>query len=99
MFQVQRLVLWINERKPPGGILIFVSGWNDMTELKKAFLHEESLLIIPVHSMLRDFSCAFEPAPDGKRKVILATNIAETSVTFPDIVYVIDCGIHKKPQR
>ena len=92
-------MLWINETKPSGGILIFVGGWSDMTELQKNFSNEESLLLIPMHSMYRDCSSAFETTPEGKRKVILATNIAETSITFPDIVYVIDCGIHKKPQR
>lgn len=97
--QVRRIVSWINNTKPAGGILIFVSGWNEMSELQKILSREANMLIVPVHSMFRDCSAAFEPAPNGKRKVILATNIAETSLTFPDIVYVIDCGIHKKPKR
>lgn len=37
---------------------------------------------------------AFVPYP-GKRKIILATNIAETSVTIPGIKYVVDCGLQK----
>ena len=37
----------------------------------------------------------FQPAPKGYRKVILATNIAETSVTIPGIRFVIDCGVAK----
>lgn len=37
----------------------------------------------------------FEPAPPGIRKVILATNIAETSITIPGIRYVVDCGFMK----
>lgn len=95
----RNVVSWINEEKPDGGILVFVSGWKDMAELQKLLWEEKNLLIIPVHSMFRDCSAAFRPAPHGMRKVILATNIAETSLTFPDIVYVVDCGIHKKPQR
>lgn len=38
---------------------------------------------------------AFEPAPEGCRKVILATNIAETSVTISGVRYVIDPGLVK----
>jgi HrpA-like RNA helicase len=34
----------------------------------------------------------FRPAPHGMRKVVLATNIAETSVTVEDVVFVIDTG-------
>ena len=38
----------------------------------------------------------FNPAPPNTRKCIVATNIAETSVTIPGIVYVVDCGYHKR---
>jgi HrpA-like RNA helicase len=39
---------------------------------------------------------AFVPTPRGFRKVILATNIAETSVTVPGVRFVIDCGLQKR---
>jgi ATP-dependent RNA helicase DDX35 len=39
----------------------------------------------------------FQPAPEGERKVIVATNVAEASVTIDGIVYVVDCGFVKVP--
>ena len=39
---------------------------------------------------------AFGPTPPGTRKVILSTNVAETSVTIPGVKYVIDCGMMKE---
>ncbi|KAI5748861.1 hypothetical protein M8J76_002685 [Diaphorina citri] len=50
--------------------------------------------IIPLHSMLPTVSqkSIFNTPPEGVRKIVLATNIAETSITIDDIVYVVDCG-------
>ena len=55
---------------------------------------DSSLLVLMLHSLMVtiDQRKIFRPAPCGVRKVILATNIAETSITIDDVVYVIDCG-------
>ena len=55
------------------------------------------LIILPIYSNLPSDMQAkiFEKTPAKARKVVLATNIAETSVTIDNIVYVIDCGFSK----
>lgn len=54
--------------------------------------------ILPLYSLLptREQMRVFEPAPEGTRQIILATNVAETSLTIPGIRYVFDCGRSKE---
>merc|ERR1719259_729426 len=56
------------------------------------------LLVLPIYATLPTDMQAkiFEPTPEGARKVGLATNIAETSITIDNIVYVIDPGFCKQ---
>lgn len=58
----------------------------------------DELLILPIYSTLPSDLQAkiFIPTPPNARKVVLATNIAETSLTIDGIVYVIDCGFAKQ---
>lgn len=55
------------------------------------------LLILPIYSQLPSDLQAkiFDKAPDGTRKCIVSTNIAETSLTVDGILYVIDTGYVK----
>ena len=56
---------------------------------------DEHLLVLPLHSIVPSDKqeIIFQEPPEGTRKVILATNIAETSITINDVVYVVDLGI------
>ncbi|PHH77107.1 hypothetical protein CDD80_931 [Ophiocordyceps camponoti-rufipedis] len=73
----------------------------DAEQEEKEFQVEEDqeagpsdMQILPLYSLLptREQLRVFEPAPDGSRQVILATNVAETSLTIPGIRFVFDCG-------
>ncbi|CAK1555642.1 unnamed protein product [Leptosia nina] len=83
----------------PGAILVFLPGIGDITKLIRLMeesgqFNKNTCEIYPLHSKLATLEQhrIFERPRDGVRKIILATNIAETSITIDDIVYVIDCG-------
>jgi ATP-dependent RNA helicase DHX29 len=79
-----------------GSVLVFLPGLGEikvMTERlqgKRRLGNKQRFEIIPMHSTLssRDQRKAFVPAKSGCRKIILSTNIAETSITIPDVI----CG-------
>ena len=98
-------VLTIHLSYPPGDILLFMTGQEDIEG--SCFLMRERLeeigndvpplLILPIYSQLPSDLQAkiFDKAPEGTRKCIVATNIAETSLTVDGILYVVDCGFCK----
>ncbi|CAE8709179.1 unnamed protein product [Polarella glacialis] len=59
---------------------------------------KEGLWVLPLHSMIsvNDQRLVFKRPPPGARKVVVTTNIAETSITIDDVEYVVDCGRHKQ---
>ncbi|KAI4763415.1 P-loop containing nucleoside triphosphate hydrolase protein [Aureobasidium sp. EXF-12344] len=77
-----------------GGILIFLPGLAEIDRTLKALQHHHHIHALPLHASLQpaEQKRVFPPAPVGKRKVICATNVAETSITIEDIVAVIDSG-------
>ena len=83
-----------------GGILIFLPGTLEITRTIVALHSIPNLHALPLHASLlsAEQRRVFPPAPLGKRKVIAATNVAETSITIPDIVAVIDTGRVKETQ-
>lgn len=99
-------VMQIHLTEPPGDILLFLTG-RDEIDTSCEILYERmkalgpsvpELIILPVYSALPSEmqSRIFEPAPPGSRKVVIATNIAETSITIDQIYYVIDPGFVKQ---
>jgi ATP-dependent RNA helicase DHX8/PRP22 len=99
-------VMQIHLTEPPGDVLLFLTGQEEIDsaceilyERMKALGPEvPDLIILPVYSALPSEmqTRIFEPAPPGSRKVIIATNIAETSLTIDGIYYVVDPGFVKQ---
>ncbi|CAL1683996.1 unnamed protein product [Lasius platythorax] len=94
---IEALLTYIKRQEAPGAVLIFLPGWNLIFALMKHFQQHpvfggSSYLIIPLHSQLprEDQRKVFDPVPPSVTKIILSTNIAETSITINDVVYVID---------
>lgn len=96
----EKLELEIN--KSPGAILVFMTGWGDIEKCQtilKADLDEKKFKIQPLHGgiTMEQQQEVFDPLLDPKqRRIVLATNIAEASITVPDVEYVIDCGRAKE---
>eukprot|EP01027_Heterolobosea_sp_BB2_P018965 GEZU01026652.1.p1 GENE.GEZU01026652.1~~GEZU01026652.1.p1 ORF type:complete len:1165 (+),score=380.96 GEZU01026652.1:84-3578(+) len=99
-------VMQIHLNEPPGDILLFLTGQEEI-DTACQILYERmkalgpsvpELIILPIYSTLPSEmqSRIFEPAPPGARKVVIATNIAETSLTIDGIYYVVDPGFAKQ---
>ena len=99
-------VFQIHVTQPLGDILVFLTGQEEIesatemiTERVRALGKKiRELIVLPIYSNLpSDMQIKiFEPTPPNARKVILATNIAETSLTIDGIIYVIDPGFCKQ---
>ncbi|KAG1687692.1 ATP-dependent RNA helicase DHX36 [Nymphon striatum] len=96
---IVHLIKHICNSKNEGGILVFMTGWKSIEELHKKLSGDSQFnsgnsMILPLHSMMPTVNQEeiFKRPREGVRKIIIATNIAETSITIEDIVYVIDCG-------
>ena len=101
-------VCQINEDEEEGDVLVFLTGQEEIESLGRLLrarsklanaasgvrrLHVVLLFAaLPPEEQMR----VFEPTPPGSRKIVLATNIAETSLTINGIKYVVDCGLTKQ---
>lgn len=98
-------VMQIHLQAPlPGDILVFMTGQEDIETSCEALAEKlgklespSPLIVLPIYSQLAaDLQAKiFEPAPEGTRKVVVATNIAETSLTIDGIRFVVDAGYCK----
>lgn len=99
-------VMQIHLSEPAGDILVFLTGQEEIdtccetlyTRIQALGDLAPELIILPVYSALPSEvqSRIFEPAPSGARKCVVATNIAEASLTIDGIYYVVDPGFSKQ---
>ena len=102
---ISLLIAYILKENPAncsdGSCIIFLPGVGEINRLTEILENDfdvnnqsktPRLLVLPLHGGLpnREQSRVFAPGPDGVLKVVLSTNVAETGVTIPDAVYVID---------
>ncbi|CAH8254939.1 unnamed protein product [Arabidopsis lyrata] len=101
---IENVLCHIVKGERPGAVLVFMTGWDDINSLKNQ-LEAHSLLgdpnkvlLLACHGSMASSEqrLIFDRPPEGIRKIVLATNMAETSITINDVVYVIDCGKAKE---
>ena len=99
---VQTVLDALNDER--GSLLVFLPGQAEIRrvnqQLADALGQRSDIVLCPLHGEL-DLSAqraAIEPAPNGVRKVVLATNIAETSLTIDGVRVVIDAGLARVPR-
>jgi hypothetical protein len=92
-----------NGKECLGGILVFLPGWGDISSLMDMmsvhpeFSGNQKYVVLPLHGGIAPQAQrkVFKRVGPAQRKIVLATNIAETSITIDDIVVVIDSGKYK----
>ncbi|CBH11024.1 pre-mRNA splicing factor ATP-dependent RNA helicase, putative [Trypanosoma brucei gambiense DAL972] len=106
-----RTAMQIHLYEGPGDILIFLTGEDEieqaverlrlgipMAEHTNADCHKGPVAVLPLYSALppKEQRKVFQAAPEGTRKIVVATNVAETSLTIDGVVFVIDSGFSKQ---
>ncbi|NXQ56559.1 DHX36 helicase, partial [Anthoscopus minutus] len=96
---VAALIRHIVLQEEDGAILVFLPGWDNISTLHEILMSQvmfksDRFIIIPLHSLMPTVNQTqvFKKTPPGVRKIVIATNIAETSITIDDVVFVIDGG-------
>ncbi|WWC66226.1 uncharacterized protein I206_100127 [Kwoniella pini CBS 10737] len=95
----------VMKRSDDGHVLVFLPGWDEIKKVADILMDTRGKPLMgtnfndsskfSIHYLHSTIPAAeqkevFRPPPKGVRRIILATNIAETSITIPDVVYVID---------
>ena len=79
-----------------GDILVFLPGRKEITQCAQMLQSLESVLVVKLHASVSDEERNRALTIQNQRKVVLATNVAETSLTIPNIRVVIDSGLERR---
>ncbi|KAG5229852.1 ATP-dependent RNA helicase [Salix suchowensis] len=101
---IEHVLCHIIKKERPGAVLVFMTGWDDINSLKDQLQAHPILgdprrvLLLACHGSMASSEqrLIFDKPEDGVRKIVLATNMAETSITINDVVFVVDCGKAKE---
>lgn len=84
-----------------GDVLVFLPGVGEIRRVARLLDVPDHVDVRPLHGSLppKDQDAALRPPPAGRRAVVLATDLAESSVTVPGVRVVVDAGLSRQPQR
>ncbi|KAF3959968.1 hypothetical protein CMV_015273 [Castanea mollissima] len=101
---IEAVLCHICRKERPGAVLVFMTGWEDISCLRDQLKAHPLLgdpnrvLLLTCHGSMAtsEQKLIFEKPPANVRKIVLATNMAEASITINDVVFVVDCGKAKE---
>ncbi|KAG9452037.1 hypothetical protein H6P81_004941 [Aristolochia fimbriata] len=101
---IEAVLCHICRKERTGAVLVFMTGWDDISCLRDQLKAHPLLgdpnrvLLLTCHGSMAtsEQKLIFEKPPPNVRKIVLATNMAEASITINDIVFVVDCGKAKE---
>uniref|UniRef100_A0A7C9ADX3 RNA helicase n=1 Tax=Opuntia streptacantha TaxID=393608 RepID=A0A7C9ADX3_OPUST len=101
---IEAVLCHICRKERAGAVLVFMTGWEDISCLREQLKAHPLLgdpnrvLLLTCHGSMAtsEQRVIFERPPPNVRKIVLATNMAEASITINDVVFVVDCGKAKE---
>ncbi|KAL2461046.1 DEA(D/H)-box RNA helicase family protein [Abeliophyllum distichum] len=101
---IEAVLCHICRKERPGAVLVFMTGWEDISCLRDQLKAHPLLgdpnrvFLLTCHGSMAtsEQKLIFEKPPPNVRKIVLATNMAEASITINDVVFVVDCGKAKE---
>jgi len=83
----------------PGDILVFLPGRKEISQCLSRLSSLSDRVAVPLHASVTDQQREIALKPQSYKKVVLATNVAETSLTIPNISAVIDSGLERRTEQ